>query len=160
MNEQLNLVETESATATTLCAHCAEPFERRSGSGGRPQKFCSEECRRKAQRAPTPDAVPDVGGTPQADEQTPTVADVQKRITGSHKPDYLQHTWDFDWVKADCIVLREQRDTAIYWNPHGNLVIHQRADWDESNDPFLVICAKFIDRLCDIAGIGGAVRRD
>jgi hypothetical protein len=59
-------------------------------------------------------------------------------------------------------VLREQRQTAIYWNPDGDLVLRQRADWDEENDPYLVISANnlqdFIDAICDMAGIGSAGR--
>jgi hypothetical protein len=110
MNEQL-FPKPEDSTPTTLCSHCHEPFTPRSGSGGKLQRFCKEKCRRafhglKEPTPPTPDAAPDVGDTPIADEKTPTVADVQELTTGNRKPDYLQNTWDFDWVKADCIVLR------------------------------------------------------
>lgn len=69
---------------------------------------------------------------------------------------------EFDWNDDD-IVLREQRCTAIYWNPAGDLAIRQGADWDESDDPFLVIGANnvqdFIDRLCDVARIPSAGKR-
>jgi hypothetical protein len=43
-----------------LCDQCGEPFEPRSGSGGKPQRFCSSECRtafhnepQRGQRSPT-----------------------------------------------------------------------------------------------------------
>jgi hypothetical protein len=32
---------------------------------------------------------------------------------------------DFDW-NDDALTLHEQRETAIYWNTHGNPVIRQR----------------------------------
>ena len=66
---------------------------------------------------------------------------------------------EFDW-QDETVALREQRETAIYWNSYGNLVIRQRA-WPD-DDPFVVISANnvqdFIDRLCDMAGIGSAGR--
>ncbi len=34
--------------STTPCEKCGDRFTPRSGSGGRPQKFCTEECRRAA----------------------------------------------------------------------------------------------------------------
>jgi hypothetical protein len=63
---------------------------------------------------------------------------------------------DFDWVKnEDDIVLRSQPETAIYFNPHGSLVIRQR-NWPD-DDAFVVINAesidRFIDKLTDIIGI-------
>lgn len=43
-----------------LCERCSKPFEPRSGSGGKPQRFCSPECRtashyepQRGQRSPT-----------------------------------------------------------------------------------------------------------
>jgi hypothetical protein len=50
-----------AATPTTLCRQCSKPFEPRSGSGGKPQRFCSTDCRtafhgaepQRAQRSPT-----------------------------------------------------------------------------------------------------------
>jgi YHS domain-containing protein len=51
-----NLIENDQP----LCEHCHKPFEARSGSGGKPQRFCSPECRtafhndpQRSQRSPT-----------------------------------------------------------------------------------------------------------
>jgi hypothetical protein len=161
MNEQLNLVDTESATPTTLCANCHEPFAPRTGSGGKPQRFCTEQCRRqfhglKGPTPTTPDAAPDVGATPIAPEQTLS----SDKPKAPPLPGFPERSHDFDWIKTDCIVLREQRETAIYWNPYGNLVIRQRADWDEDNDPFLVICANNVRRIGVAAKYPAARRRE
>lgn len=69
----------------------------------------------------------------------------------------------FDWNDDDSVVLHEQPETAIYWNPHGALVIRQRASWNEYDDPFVVVAANnvhdFLDRLTDICGIPSAGKR-
>jgi len=100
----------------------------------------------------------DVTVAPQT-SRPPTEAPVPPKIRlSSVVPDDSE----FKWNDRD-IVLREQRETAIYWNPNGDLVIRQRADWNETDDPFLVIGAnnvfEFIDKLCDVAGIPSAGTR-
>jgi hypothetical protein len=58
---------------------------------------------------------------------------------------------DFDWCNDESIVLQEQRATAIYHNRHGDLVIRQRAAWDDEGDVFLSItpgnCNVFLDAV-------------
>jgi hypothetical protein len=46
---------------------------------------------------------------------------------------------DFDWCNDESIVLQEQRATAIYHNRHGDLVIRQRAAWDDEADVFVSV---------------------
>lgn len=62
---------------------------------------------------------------------------------------------DFDWGAVD-VGLREQRETAIYKNPAGSLVIRQYAYPDE--DPCIVVAPEniqtFLDKICDVCGIG------
>src|SRR5688572_9198694 len=43
------------------CAHCGTEFEPRRGSGGRPQKYCSPECRAGAPRQRGQRGGPSVG---------------------------------------------------------------------------------------------------
>jgi hypothetical protein len=113
----------ETAPDTVLCEHCNSPFTRRTGNGGKPQRFCSPQCRhafhaQREQRSPTCSADTTVPAVIQ-----PTEKDVRE-TAGS----------DFDWVKnEDDIVLRSQPETAIYFNPHGSLVIRQR-NWPD-DDP-------------------------
>ena len=63
---------------------------------------------------------------------------------------------DFDWDDPEAVVLREQPETAVYWNPKGELVIRQRRDYPDE-DQFIYIAAanvdSFIDKLTDIAGL-------
>jgi hypothetical protein len=58
---------------------------------------------------------------------------------------------DFDWCNDESIVLQEQRATAIYHNRHGDLVIRQRAAWDDEGDVFVSItpgnCNVFLDAV-------------
>jgi hypothetical protein len=47
--------------------------------------------------------------------------------------------------------------SAIYWNPNEDLVIRQRADSNEDDDLYIVICtndiAEFVDRLTNMIRI-------
>jgi hypothetical protein len=44
-----------------------------------------------------------------------------------------------DWDADDSVILKEQRATAAYRNRAGELVIRQRASWDEEQDTFLFL---------------------
>jgi hypothetical protein len=46
---------------------------------------------------------------------------------------------EFDWNTDDSIVLREQRATAVYHNRHGELIIRQKAAWDDERDIFVYV---------------------
>lgn len=181
----------EQIAPPPTCEQCGEPFARRTGSGGKPQRFCSTDCRmafhaqrpqRGATVAPTlekvePSSIPEptphqrramlIEGVKDFDAKFPqetAEAAVDRAIAeGKIKP-YAEEGErcrspdpDFDWIKSPDVVLHEQPQTAIYFNPEGALVIRQRADWNEENDPFVYICPNnimdFIDKLCDVAGI-------
>jgi hypothetical protein len=65
---------------------------------------------------------------------------------------------DFDWLRdADDVVVREQRATAVYINPHGEIVIRQERLWDQEEDPFVVVAAGRVP--CVIAALHEALRR-
>lgn len=69
---------------------------------------------------------------------------------------------DFNWNDDRIIVVqREQRELAVYSNPHGQAVIRARANWDEDDDPFIVIdrsCAVDLARaVLEAAGIPATV---
>ena len=77
------------------CARCGVPFELRKTSGGKPQKYCSETCRRKAdaerkanapQRAQREDAEPAlVEPTPLAPEVAPPAEPTYWRINRQYE---------------------------------------------------------------------------
>jgi hypothetical protein len=46
---------------------------------------------------------------------------------------------DFDWDTDDAVILKEQRATAVYHNRRGELIIRQRAAWDDEGDTFVYI---------------------
>jgi hypothetical protein len=50
-------------------------------------------------------------------------------------------TRDFDWkaLEERCIVQQRVMRVAIYSNPSGDVVIRQERDWDEEDDPFIII---------------------
>ena len=131
------------------CDQCGEPFEPRSKSGGKPQRFCSPECRaafhaqpQRGQRSPTCSA-----------PSLPAAVEDPKPKAAPGAP--AKDSEDFDWSDDSVVVIREQPETAIYFNPTGGLVIRQRNGWDEDhyvyiNAPLIGI---FIDKLCDVVGI-------
>jgi hypothetical protein len=59
----------------------------------------------------------------------------------------------FDWADDDSIVLKEQRATAIYHNKAGEVIIRQKAAWDDDQDVFVMISPEnantFLDGLAD-----------
>ncbi|GLR91364.1 hypothetical protein [Bradyrhizobium iriomotense] len=61
---------------------------------------------------------------------------------------------DFDWNDDDSIILKEQRATAAYRNKAGELIIRQRASWDEERDTFV-----FISRENEVTFLEGLAKR-
>jgi hypothetical protein len=68
---------------------------------------------------------------------------------------------DFVWNAADndAVILKEQRATAVYHNRCGELVIRQKADWDDEGDTFVFVmpenCNAFIDGIAARIRQGG-----
>jgi hypothetical protein len=60
-------------------------------------------------------------------------------------------------VRALCSGAALLHCSAIYWNPNEDLVIRQRADSNEDDDLYIVICtndiAEFVDRLTNMIRI-------
>ena len=46
---------------------------------------------------------------------------------------------EFDWETDDSVVLKEQRATAVYHNRKGELIIRQRAAWNDDLDAFVFV---------------------
>lgn len=139
-----------------LCEHCRTPFEPRSGKGGKPQRFCSQECRRafhsesEPQRGPTP-PTPIAENSPAVPEQPEPIAAPAATAKDSE---------DFDWVSEnnEDVVLREQQAIAIYRNTYGGLVIRQHeGGFPGDHDTIIVInrenIGAFVDRLTEVAGV-------
>jgi hypothetical protein len=65
---------------------------------------------------------------------------------------------DFNWNTDDAVILKEQRATAVYHNRIGELIIRQKASWDNEGDTFVYVtpenCNAFID------GIAARIRRE
>lgn len=62
---------------------------------------------------------------------------------------------EFNWRGPD-VVIRNQYGTAVYFNPHDELVIRQeRPDNDEDSFVFIqqAFIQEFLERLCDACGI-------
>src|SRR3954453_13463608 len=101
----------------SVCEHCGKPFTPRKGTGGKPQRFCSTECRlafhadaQRGQHSPTCSAA-----TTLAAPKVPSEAKAAQ--------------WDddgFDWFDHSSespVVLPEQQAVAVYFNRNGELVI-------------------------------------
>jgi hypothetical protein len=52
----------------------------------------------------------------------------------------------FDWSTAE-IVVRSYGDVAVYINPHGDIVLRQRRDIYDDEDPFVVIPLAHAERV-------------
>jgi hypothetical protein len=133
---------------SSMCDNCGQPFEPRSGSGGKPQRFCSTGCR-QAHHADKAN-VANVGQRGEAQTTLPVVVPQPEPESALAEP-----VEDFSWRDDDSVVLPQQEATAVYVNRDNDLVIRQQR-WPE-DDVFIYIqnanVMTFIDKLCDVAGI-------
>lgn len=130
-----------------LCEGCGQPFAPRAHTGGKPQRYCSPDCRQsfhgKAQRSqhsPTCSALVPAG---------PIIDHPKPENEPAATPE------DFDWNDAGDLILRQQGAIACYFNPAGEFVIRQRG-WP-AEDQFIFVspdaAGDFIDRLTDAFGV-------
>jgi hypothetical protein len=146
------------------CEHCSKPFARRERSGGKPQRFCSSECRTAfhsgnrnvPQRSPTCSVATEVAATPAPESAKATQEGAEAQIAAILES--RSQKGDFDWFTDDSIVVEEQLPVAIYFNKRNHLVIRQRTGgWDQDEDTVIFIApqniAEFINKLCDVVGI-------
>jgi len=134
------------------CEQCQQPFTPRTHTGGKPQRFCSMDCRtafhaaQRDQHKPTCSDVPPVTAFRQPSKRTPTTRD--------RKDDW--EWWD-EADNEDCIVQTRCDGVAIYENTSGRIVIRAEGR-DGEYDPIVQINREnllaVIDKLCDLAGIG------
>jgi hypothetical protein len=150
--------QTECKTATDFqrCERCSQQFKPRVGSGSRAQRFCSTDCRQAFHSAARSGRAPDL--EPQRDQRAPTCsglpAVIDPPVTQTQTRPQAAES-DFDWNDADAVALAEQHETAIYWNPKGDLVIRQRSWMDDDSLIFISknSVEEFVDKLCDAVGI-------
>lgn len=141
------------------CPQCGEEFEPRQSTGGKPQKFCSPECRKAshATAVPVPTSAP-------TSSPTPTVPP-RPAPTSAWEPSPTPKQDDFDWSPEDeeDIVLAGQRRTAIYRNTWDQVCIRQERDWNEDDDPYLLFDVKnvpvLIERLAAELPDGHPIKR-
>jgi hypothetical protein len=115
MNEQVRL---DIDTALPLREHWQKPFEPRAGSGGSRQKFCSDTCRKPHHKG-------DAGGDAENKPEPPTF-----------KPAPIQDDAnEVSWNDDDCVVIPHQAAIAVYFNPHGDVVIRQEGHYGPDEDP-------------------------
>lgn len=152
------------------CEQCSQQFEPRKGSGGKPQRFCSTDCRQsfhseerrnennreaapylkpqRGQRAPTCTLPAVIPKPPLAKEET-RPQEAEKDLEAFKR--------GFDWSEDDAVVLKHQPAVAVYWNNAGGLTIRQERDWNEEEDSIIAITKEnldqFLDKLTDICGI-------
>ncbi|MGB6756715.1 MAG: hypothetical protein WBE14_28545 [Xanthobacteraceae bacterium] len=145
-----DLLSAEPDADKKICEKCGVEFSPRAGTGGKPQRFCSPQCRTALHAEVSPNVSQ---RSPTCGAETTLPAATQP----TEKDEPAAAGEDFDWKDRNSIVLHEQPTTAIYFNPNGGLVIRQMASWCEEDDPVVVIAAnripEFLDRLCDICGI-------
>lgn len=141
-----------------VCPQCERTFTPRAGNGGKPQRFCSAECRRAfhannpAPKTPTP-----------PNDPTPAPTLLMDLPTSEPSPpaDDDDGPTPFDWEKdEDAVVLRSQAATAVYNNGSGDLVIRQEQRSDESEENVVIIrkehAQAFLDAICDALGVPSA----
>ena len=146
----------ECKTNCKTCERCGNEFAPRNGNGGKPQRFCSTDCRRLFQNAERSQRGTNAQPTPPTRNAATLLPAVIDRPKPENAPQATpEPSEDFDWSDTESVVLSEQRETAIYWNASGELVIRQKC-WPD-DDVWVVITEgqvdRFLDKLTDICGI-------
>ena len=128
------------------CQQCGTSFTPRVG--GKPQRFCSPDCRRAFHDKPQRDNVH------VASRGLPAVIDPPEPNPSADAP---EEKTDFDWNDDDSVVLHHQPAVAAYINQAGGLTIRQERSWDQDEDIIIAIApenvGEFIDKLTDVIGI-------
>jgi hypothetical protein len=143
------------------CRNCHREFTPRRGTGGRPQVYCSAECRRDADAERKANAPIREQRAPQRAER-PAPEPLRNEFA-LVAPERAGNGDAFDWIdnSAD-VVLPEQSAVAVYENARGEIVIRQEKSWCEDHDHIVVVRPEnlmtLIDKLCDLAGVGNAGR--
>ena len=128
------------------CEQCGTLFTPRVG--GKPQRFCSPDCRRAVHDTRQRDNVH------VASRGLPTVVDPPEAKPSADAPEANS---DFDWNSDNSVVLHHQPAVAAYINQSGGLTIRQERAWDQDEDIIIAIApenvGEFIDKLTDVIGI-------
>jgi hypothetical protein len=141
------------------CRQCGSTFAPRRG--GKRQAYCSPACRRAFHDGP-PTAERSSKQRGQRGANAPSlhvpesvlkqVDRIGREIRAEERD---QDEPEFDWFNDQAIILREQRQVAIYRNRMDGLVMRQERDWHEDEDVFIVIAPenvrRFVDRLTEAA---------
>jgi len=149
--EQLLIPEAELRQVDALfansCKYCGKDFEPRRGSGGKPQKFCSSKCRQAYHAEHEQQPPPPV-------EKVPVKAPVISA------PVEDEDSRDFTWSGRDAadVLIPHQPAIAVYFNPHGEVVIRQEGHFGPDEDQFIYLQIKNLDPL--IAKLSAIARGD
>lgn len=134
------------------CEHCGGDFVPRTGSGGKPQRFCSADCRTAFHERQRSQHGPTCARETQSKAITVQPAQISEPVTAAADD-------VFEW-NGDSTILPEQQAVAAYYNNAGDLVIRQERSWDREEDSFVFVSREsipaFIERLTDLLGYGGA----
>src|ERR1700731_4984301 len=107
MNETLPFGSIEAAESAVFCEQCSKPFAPRAGSGGKPQRFCSAECRTAFHAQRYQRRSPHVGD--------PEASAIEQPPPGSPASEAHEDDYDFKW-QDDVIVVPAQPAIAVYFN--------------------------------------------
>jgi hypothetical protein len=129
----------EAAEPAVFCEHCQKPFIRRSGTGGKPQRFCSPACRADFHAANSQRRSPHVG-----DPEATAIEQPAPQILTSEAP----KEWDFNWP-TELIVVPAQPAIAVYFNPRGEVVIRQEGQYGYDDDHWIYVQIQNLDPLID-----------
>lgn len=144
--------------SSPVCEQCGEPFAKRAGSGGSPQRFCSAQCRQashtnaqRGQHSPACDAATVPAATPIAEKMDTAQRTAEPQLAVLVEKEREDR---FDWFEED-LVLEDQRPVAIYYNKRNHLVIRQEG-WGGDDDAFVTIAPqnipRFIEQLRGLVG--------
>jgi hypothetical protein len=142
------------AEAEHQCEHCGDSFAPRQGSSGdKPQRFCSAECKTAFHNAERDTAANVSEKAPNVSSPPPVKPGITSGIGDPYSPGppIAQAGSDhFDWLDGPEVIIRTQPETAVYRNPYRQVVIRQRDESRDGDDPYVFFAEENLPRLIEV----------
>jgi hypothetical protein len=154
VEEQIE-INLEAEETRKQCEFCGEPFTPRASSGGKPQRFCSTDCRQQSndgKRSNKANKANKANKDVSSAQPPPTALAEYCAARAAEEAKVFAF-----WEKHT--VIRHQPAVAVYINAADGLTIRQEREPDEDEDTLIAIgrdnINEFVNRVLEICADNG-----
>jgi hypothetical protein len=158
MNDATPLL-TDIATPAAICAECGGAFAPRTGNGGRPQRYCGDECRIAANNSRRQQGSQQINEAPTNQNGSQQIS--QQINEAPNKSNKSVNVGNFEPIATndgasaiELVPTIQQNPITMEMDACGNLRLHQNNYPDQSAEIFIL--ADFVDGFLDklTSGLG------